>query len=73
MKAGRTRRLLDAITELLALLGEGLRSVAPVIGILQIFHLLVLRQPLENWREIVVGLVLTVIGLVIFLKGLEVH
>jgi hypothetical protein len=72
MEAERMRRLLDAIAELLGLLGEGLRSVAPVIGILLIFHLLILRQPLENWRDIAVGLVLTVIGLVIFLKGLEV-
>jgi hypothetical protein len=72
MQTGRVRRLLDTITGLLGLLGEGLRSVAPVIGILLIFQLLILRQPLENWREITVGLVLTVIGLVIFLRGLEV-
>jgi hypothetical protein len=32
----------------------------------------VLRQPLENWRGIAIGLVLTVVGLVIFMKGLEV-
>lgn len=51
--------------------GEGLRSVAPVIGILLVFQLVVLRQPLENWKEISVGLVLTVVGLVLFLKGLE--
>jgi Protein of unknown function (DUF1538) len=58
--------------DLLRFLGGGLRSVAPVIGILLVFQLLVLRQPLENWRGIAVGLVLTVFGLVIFLKGLEV-
>lgn len=58
--------------ELLKILGGGLRSVAPVIGILLVFQFLVLRQPLENWREIAVGLVLTVVGLVIFLKGLEI-
>lgn len=58
--------------ELLKILGGGLRSVAPVIGILLVFQLLILRQPLENWREIAVGLVLTVVGLVIFLKGLEI-
>lgn len=57
---------------LLRFVGEGLRSVAPVIGILLVFQLVVLRQPLENWREIAVGLALTVIGLVIFLKGLEI-
>ncbi|MDX5894848.1 DUF1538 domain-containing protein [Rubrobacter radiotolerans] len=57
---------------LIAFLGEGLRSVAPVIGILLVFQLLVLRQPLENWREIAFGLVLTVVGLVVFLRGLEI-
>jgi hypothetical protein len=58
--------------DLLRFLGGGLRSVAPIIGILLAFHLLVLRQPLENWRSIAVGLALTVVGLVIFLKGLEI-
>jgi hypothetical protein len=62
---------LQTVVELLRVLGGGLRSVAPVIGILLVFQLLVLRQPLENWRAIAVGLVLTVVGLVIFLKGLE--
>ncbi|HSK85160.1 MAG TPA: DUF1538 domain-containing protein, partial [Rubrobacter sp.] len=47
-------------------------SVAPVIGILLVFQFLVLRRPLEDWREIAVGLALTVVGLVIFLKGLEI-
>jgi hypothetical protein len=35
--------------------GEGLRSVAPVIGILLIFPLVVLRQPLHNRKEIAGG------------------
>ncbi|MEW6636948.1 MAG: DUF1538 domain-containing protein [Actinomycetota bacterium] len=64
--------VLNGILTLLGFLGEGLRSVAPVIGILLVFQLLVLRSPLENWREVAAGLVLTVIGLVIFLKGLEI-
>jgi hypothetical protein len=64
--------VLNGILTLLGFLGEGLRSVAPVIGILFIFQLLVLRTPLENWREIAAGLVLTIVGLVIFLKGLEI-
>lgn len=65
--------LLDSVLDLLRFIGvsEGLRSVAPVIGILLLFQLVVLRQPLQNWWEISVGLVFTVVGLVIFLKGLE--
>ena len=65
-------RLMETVWQLLVFLGGGLRSVAPVIGVLLVFQLVVLRQPLENWREISVGLLLTVVGLVIFLKGLEV-
>jgi hypothetical protein len=66
--------LLSKAVELLRFMGvgEGLRSVAPVIGILLVFQLVVLREPLQNWRQIAVGLVLTVVGLVIFLKGLEI-
>ena len=63
---------MDTAFTLVTFLGEGLRSVAPVIGILLFFQLVILREPLQNWREIAVGLGLTVVGLVIFLKGLEV-
>lgn len=49
-----------------------LRSVAPIIGILLVFQLVILREPLRNWKEVSVGLVLTVVGLAIFLKGLEI-
>lgn len=62
---------MDVVVALLGLLGEGLRSVVPVIGILLVFQFVILRQPLENWREVALGLVLTTIGLVIFLKGIE--
>lgn len=66
------QEVLNLVFGLLKFVGGGLRSVAPVIGILLVFQLVVLRQPLENWKEIAVGLGLTVLGLVIFLKGLEV-
>ena len=71
--------LLNLVLGLLGPLGEGLRGVAPVIGIpapviriLLVFQLVVLRQPLQNWWEVTGGLGLTVVGLVIFLKGQEV-
>lgn len=72
MKGWTKRELLDTVYGLFGFLGEGLKSVAPVIGILLAFQLVILRQPLENWREVAAGLALTVIGLVIFLKGLEI-
>jgi hypothetical protein len=72
MGGSKLQDLLGTLVDLLKFLGGGLRSVAPVIGILLVFQLLVLRQPLENWWEITVGLALTLVGLVIFLRGLEV-
>lgn len=72
MKGLSLQEVFGLALELLRALGEGLRSVAPVIGILLVFQLLILRQPLENWREIAIGLGLTAVGLVIFLRGLEI-
>jgi hypothetical protein len=45
------QELLAYTLELLRLLGATLRSVAPVIGILLVFQLMVLWQPLENSRS----------------------
>lgn len=64
--------MLDTVLALVGFVAQGLRSVAPIIGILLVFQLVILRTPLENWREIAIGLVLTVVGLVVFLKGLEI-
>ena len=63
---------MSLVLDLLGFVVGGLRSIAPVIGILLVFQLVILREPLQNWREISLGLVLTALGLVIFLKGLEV-
>lgn len=63
--------LVNLALGLLGIVAEGLRSVAPVIGVLFVFQFAVLRQPLENWRQVSLGLVLTVLGLVVFLRGLE--
>lgn len=66
------RKLMSLVLDLLGFVVGGVRSIAPVIGILLVFQLVILREPLQNWREISLGLVLTALGLVIFLKGLEV-
>ena len=50
----RMWRLMETVWQLLVFLGGGLRSVAPVIGVLLVFQFVVLRQPLEN-REVSVA------------------
>lgn len=53
-----------------ALLGM-LRDVAPIAVILFGFQLLVLRQPINNPARVGVGMVFVLIGLTLFLQGLE--
>jgi len=61
--------------ETLALLGPMLLStvkdVLPVVFLLVFFQVAVLRQPFPGWRQAVFGMVLVVLGLALFLAGLE--
>ena len=52
-------------------LKETLISVLPVVIFLLAFNALILRRPLANPREIFSGLILTIIGLTIFIQGLN--
>ncbi len=47
------------------------RDVLPVAVIIIGFQVLVLRQPLRNPRRVAIGLVYVVLGLALFLLGLE--
>ncbi len=47
------------------------RDVLPVIALISFFQLIVIRQPIPNLRRLVVGCVFVVIGLALFLAGLE--
>lgn len=48
-----------------------LRDVAPIAGLIVFFQLVVLRQPIPRMKRVVVGGVYVVIGLTLFLIGLE--
>ena len=47
------------------------RDALPVFGLIIFFQLIVLRQPIPHLRSLVVGCVYVVIGLALFLAGLE--
>lgn len=47
------------------------RDVLPVIVLITFFQLVVLRQPVPHLRRLVVGCVFVVVGLALFLVGLE--
>ena len=46
-------------------------DLAPIIGILVLFHVAVLRRNLPNLRRIIAGFVCVLLGLTLFLIGLE--
>lgn len=48
-----------------------LRDVLPIAVILLGFQVFVLRRPIANLREVLIGFVLVVAGMVLFLAGLE--
>jgi len=57
--------------EFLAALAGTLRDVLPIVLILGFFQLGVLRRPLANPRRVFAGLVYVLLGLTLFLIGLE--
>ena len=50
---------------------ERLRDLAPIIVVIGFFQLVVLRQPIPNFADIVVGTIMVVLGLTLFIRGLE--
>ena len=48
-----------------------LRDVAPIVAILFGFQVLVLRRPIKNPARIVAGMLYVLVGLTLFLEGLE--
>ncbi len=58
----------EIITETLA---DTLLDVLPVVVIMLVFQLLVLRQAIPNLKRVLVGFVYVILGLALFLVGLE--
>lgn len=47
------------------------RDLAPIVAVIAFFQLAVLRQPLPNLGEMLSGIVLVLVGLALFVRGLE--
>jgi len=61
----------DFIFEFSKILLATCKDVLPIIVLIVSFQLLVLRQPIPNLRRLIIGGVYVVIGLALFLAGLE--
>jgi len=47
------------------------RDLLPIVLVVSFFQLIVLQQPVPNFGDILVGIVLVVLGLTFFIQGLE--
>ncbi len=48
-----------------------LRDLAPIFGVIAFFQIVVLQQPFPELASVLVGLVFVVLGLALFIQGLE--
>lgn len=55
----------------MGLFGGTLRDLAPILIIVAFFQFAVLRRPVEGLADILVGLVFVMLGLAVFIRGLE--
>ena len=52
-------------------LAQSLRDLTPIVAVVAVFQFLILRQPVPDLAGLLGGLVLVVVGLALFTKGLE--
>ncbi len=50
---------------------DSLRDLLPIIVVIAFFQLIVLQQPIPNFADITVGILFVVIGLTLFVQGLN--
>ena len=56
---------------MLRLLLDSARNLAPILLVVTLFQLVVIRQPVPNLGDLLVGAILVIIGLTFFVRGLE--
>jgi len=57
--------------EFLDSIRDSIRDILPIIAVVAFFQLVVLQQPLPDLGKIIYGTVLVVLGLTLFIRGLE--
>jgi hypothetical protein len=62
---------MPSVSELLQVLGTTVRDVLPIAAVLATFQLFVLRRPLPHPKRLMLGFAYVLVGLVLFLIGLD--
>jgi hypothetical protein len=55
----------------LRLIAGTVRDIAPIVIVIAFFQLAVLQQPFPNLDKVIIGLLFVMVGLALFIKGLE--
>ncbi|MDP6429295.1 MAG: DUF1538 domain-containing protein [Rhodospirillales bacterium] len=63
--------MLSSAGALLKIFVGSFRDLAPIILVVAFFQIVVLQQPFPNLEKVVIAVVLVVIGLALFIQGLE--
>lgn len=63
--------MIEGIKRIAYMLENSARDLAPVVIVVAFFQLVVLRQPLPDLDGIIVGIICVVLGLALFVQGLE--
>ena len=50
---------------------ESIRDLTPIVLVIAIFQIAVVRQPIPNLLDLLIGIVLVVLGLTFFVRGLD--
>ena len=62
---------MKSVRAVLASLMDSVRDLLPIILVIGFFQLVVLQQPIPNFGEILIGILFVVIGLTLFVHGLN--
>ena len=62
---------MKSLKAIFILLLESLRDLLPIIVVIGFFQVAILQQPIPNFGEIALGIVFVVIGLTLFVQGLN--
>jgi len=63
--------VLKFVKHLSRTLKDSIRDLLPIFAVIAFFQLIVLQQPIPNLPDLVIGFILVVIGLTLFIYGLE--
>lgn len=62
---------MSPVRRVFRLVSAAVRDLAPLASVIAFFQIVVLRQPFPNLAEVAVGCVFVVVGLTLFVRGLE--